>query len=304
MISLIEVKRQAALLKDFLIQNNTAISQSSCLQAVAKIHGFKDWNTLSAALKRQPQQPKENNFWGEPIQISDSVFLAMSNHGHAGNFGEDAYRLLTVILRNLKDNSLTVKNITYRSLWEKWTPQRFDNALNQLLNEKFIHRTYDDNENLVITINPLFFWRGNPEKHLEAIELFNMAIVSVNGLIPTIEFPENHNKSSLRSKKITSSNADISSIIAFAEDRNSKNSSPRKMPSLRLCDTVKLEDHPKLKTLQLFIKQQSPVSDPRILLMKVTEILGEKYYVGFGGTHIHVKTPDEKNEIAYITAGI
>ncbi len=56
MITLTEIKRQAVILKNFLNQNNSAISQSSCLQAVAQMQGFKDWNTVSAALKSKLKQ--------------------------------------------------------------------------------------------------------------------------------------------------------------------------------------------------------------------------------------------------------
>ena len=45
------VKNQASILKDYLKQANSAISHSSCLHAISKIHGYEDWNTMCAMLK-------------------------------------------------------------------------------------------------------------------------------------------------------------------------------------------------------------------------------------------------------------
>lgn len=53
MITLTTFKSQANALKNYLNQNNASITHSSCLHAVAKMHGFKDWNTASAYLKDQ-----------------------------------------------------------------------------------------------------------------------------------------------------------------------------------------------------------------------------------------------------------
>ncbi len=68
MITLTEIKRQASILKDFLKQNNSEISQSSCLQAAALMHGFKDWNTASAALK---SKVKQNSSLTEIMTVGD-----------------------------------------------------------------------------------------------------------------------------------------------------------------------------------------------------------------------------------------
>lgn len=305
MLSIAEIKRQASLLKDFLSQTNAAISQSSCLQAVAKMHGFKDWNTLSANLKKLPMTAVKKKFWGsKSIEISEAACVSMSNYGHDGKFGGDAYHLLNVILLKIKENSLVVKGITNRSLWERWTQSRFDSALQQLLAVKFIHCTYDNNEKLIITINPLYFWRGDEEGYVEATQLFDVAIASTGGYLPPIEFPQDSGKFDFQIKEANRDNVDISSVIALAEERNQNNYYPRKVPTLRVCDSVVLADHPKLENLQRYIAQQKPISDPLIHLIKVHDTLDGEYYVGYGGTHIHIKTPDEKTEIAFITAGI
>lgn len=50
MLSIESVKKQAHTLKAFLNEKHKDISLASCLQAVAKINNFKDWNTMKAAL--------------------------------------------------------------------------------------------------------------------------------------------------------------------------------------------------------------------------------------------------------------
>lgn len=55
MLSVQSVKKQAHILKTFLFEKNSNISHSSCLQAVAKINGYKDWNTMLALLTRNTE---------------------------------------------------------------------------------------------------------------------------------------------------------------------------------------------------------------------------------------------------------
>ena len=47
------IKAQASILEEFLKQKNSAITHSSCLQAISKIHGFNNWSILSAVLKKK-----------------------------------------------------------------------------------------------------------------------------------------------------------------------------------------------------------------------------------------------------------
>lgn len=53
MTTLSEMKSQATILKNYLKQNNATITHSACLHAVAKMHGYKDWNVMSAYLSKQ-----------------------------------------------------------------------------------------------------------------------------------------------------------------------------------------------------------------------------------------------------------
>lgn len=51
MLSEDSVKNQAKVLKSFLSENFGDVSHSSCLEAIAKINGFKGWNTMQSIIK-------------------------------------------------------------------------------------------------------------------------------------------------------------------------------------------------------------------------------------------------------------
>ena len=51
MLSVDSVKKQAQILKSFLNEKFGDVALSSCLQAIAKINGYKDWNTMQAIIK-------------------------------------------------------------------------------------------------------------------------------------------------------------------------------------------------------------------------------------------------------------
>lgn len=55
MLSIESVKKQANLLKIFLNEKHSNISHSSCLQAIAKINGYKDWNTMQSVLENHEE---------------------------------------------------------------------------------------------------------------------------------------------------------------------------------------------------------------------------------------------------------
>lgn len=55
-VTLDSLKLQARRLRDHFAQHNLEISHAATLEALAKQHGFKDWNVLSASLKRQARQ--------------------------------------------------------------------------------------------------------------------------------------------------------------------------------------------------------------------------------------------------------
>ncbi len=71
MITLTAFKLQASILKNYLNQNNASITHSSCLHAVAKMYGFKDWNTAAAYLK--DQSDIDNKTTGNKSELSSML---------------------------------------------------------------------------------------------------------------------------------------------------------------------------------------------------------------------------------------
>jgi len=51
MLSTESIKKQAQVLKSFLNEKFGDVSHSSCLQAIAKMNGYKDWNTMQSIIK-------------------------------------------------------------------------------------------------------------------------------------------------------------------------------------------------------------------------------------------------------------
>ena len=52
-----DLKRQAARLKEYFAAKNISLNHSAILEALAKQHGYKDWNVLSAKLKHGKNTP-------------------------------------------------------------------------------------------------------------------------------------------------------------------------------------------------------------------------------------------------------
>jgi len=49
------LKLQARRMRDHFAENDMDISYAAALETLAKQHGFKDWNILSATIKKQPK---------------------------------------------------------------------------------------------------------------------------------------------------------------------------------------------------------------------------------------------------------
>lgn len=47
------IKKCATVLKEYLKLVNIELKQSNALIAISKMHGYENWNTLSAILKRE-----------------------------------------------------------------------------------------------------------------------------------------------------------------------------------------------------------------------------------------------------------
>ncbi|WP_417623479.1 glyoxalase superfamily protein [Paremcibacter congregatus] len=56
-LTLDSLKRQARRMRDHFAEHNIEMSHSKTLEALAKQYGYKDWNVLTASLKRQALQP-------------------------------------------------------------------------------------------------------------------------------------------------------------------------------------------------------------------------------------------------------
>lgn len=51
------LKKKATIIRNFIQENyNLALSQGHALELISKIHGFRDWNTASASLKKNEKQ--------------------------------------------------------------------------------------------------------------------------------------------------------------------------------------------------------------------------------------------------------
>ena len=55
-------------------------------------------------------------------------------------------------------------------------------------------------------------------------------------------------------------------------------------------DSIHSNEHPEILKLQNFLKKEKTISDPRIYYAKIKNALKGKYYVGYRGAHIHIKS--------------
>lgn len=84
MTTLDVIKKQAKILQDFLNSNkpiNDAISLSSCLQAIAKINGYKDWNTMKPSLiEPNNNLSTDNDFIVQFEELKNFVYELAGQH--------------------------------------------------------------------------------------------------------------------------------------------------------------------------------------------------------------------------------
>lgn len=301
MMSVIEVKKQATILKDFLKQNHLEITHSSCLQAIAKINGVKDWNTMSAMLQRyEADKPTEINNAAH-VLIFEPALKKILKLERENKFNADAHTLLNFFLNKLLNDSM---HVLYRfdhlnELGEAWTRHRLSGAMNQLLHAKFIDIN-SDFEGEMIYINPSFFWKGSPEANIKAINDYEnrIALSTMGGNeadITTVTYTGQYGKPSLQRDDM---------LEFVTELRNQSKYYNKKVPELFFDDLISPEKHPELLKLQADLKKEKAVADPRIYYHKIKSMLESKYYVGHGGAHIHIKSLDELTEIALIVGGI
>jgi len=301
MMSIVEVKEQATILKNFLKQNNLEITHTSCLQAIAKINGVKDWNTMSAMLqKHEVGKSTEINNTAH-VLIYEPALKIMIKLERENKFNVDAHTLLNFFLNKLLNDSMHVLfRFEYlKELGEGWTRHRLSGAMNQLLNAKFIDIN-SDFEGEMIYINPSFFWKGSPEANNTAINDYEnrIALSTMGGKeadITTVTYTGRYGEPSLQRDDM---------VEFVTELRNQSKYYNKKVPELFFDDLISPEEHPELLKLQAALKKEKAVADPRVYYPKIKSMLESKYYVGHGGAHIHIKSLDELNEIALIVGGI
>lgn len=56
MYTIDEMKNRAKILKEYLRAGGFNITQSSCYNALAKMHGFENWNIFQDYLKKQEKK--------------------------------------------------------------------------------------------------------------------------------------------------------------------------------------------------------------------------------------------------------
>lgn len=70
-----DLKSQAKRLRKHLADHNLSLSHAQALEAVAAAHGFKDWNTASAAVQLAPAP--------EHQVVTPDLYLALETKGRA-----------------------------------------------------------------------------------------------------------------------------------------------------------------------------------------------------------------------------
>lgn len=309
MVTITEAKIQAKRLEVFLKKENKNITRSSCLQAIAKIHSFKDWNTMSSLLSKEKSSSNKNEMCSL-YNVSEYVFMIMDNHGSDGKFGENAYQVLTKIVLNMKTNRMIVDNITHKSFFLKKKSQYyFNEAINQLIAVKFIQASYnyDLKNNLIIAVNPFHFWKGDEDERNNAKTSYDAAI-SISGEDANflnsnllIDFIKTTLKENIKFDQIS----DVTIFIYLSEKYNSLNKKKKKL-CFNLADSLNLEKHLLIKELYNICKKEN-IENPLsffVLLLSRYDNLFTLYKIIFNENKISIFEKEKDNQLAYFPTGI
>lgn len=169
--SISHAKNQAKLLKSYLKESNSKISYSSCLHAVAKINGHKNWNTMTSVLENKQSDSLSGTNKKNPIEddkkitISTDAFIHLMNEGTTGGFNVICYKIILFVLSQMKTNSALIpsKEVIQKSLFANVTKHDFDYAFNLLLKSHFLVTYSDKNNEDIYIINPHWAWKGSDE---------------------------------------------------------------------------------------------------------------------------------------------
>lgn len=253
-----EVKKQAILLKAFLKQKDIDIKLSSCYQIIAKMNGYDDWNTMSAQLKKQ---------------VSNKIQVKQTRLNLDVEIIEGAlYSLLHVAcgVNSYPDNFTVNKN-------EDGEITGFTLQAFQIKNKDNEYKRLEVDGNL----------KFNTSNVAERKFILGAQLGSVIENILSNYAYEDFSGKNLRGRSPRFGKFDPGGLVKFAENTSLDKKSP-----IMEFSGINPSDHPKLIKLKHFIEHQEPVADVRIFLIKVKEFLDEQYYVGWGGTHIHIKNLD------------
>lgn len=160
-VSISVAKNQAKTLKDYLKQANAGISHSACLHAIAKIHGYKDWNTMSALMENVGDNSvsdyKPASMY-DIVKISNPALIVLMNGGRSGNLDLNCYKILSFMLHEIEENSVSLRDRKHimSSLPTRLNKNDFDHAFDLLLESGFVLERRG-----VSFINPNWFWKGD-----------------------------------------------------------------------------------------------------------------------------------------------
>lgn len=91
MLSEDSVKNQAKVLKSFLSEKFGDVSYSSCLEAIAKINGFKGWNTMQSIIKTNGGVGMSNDIVERLNYLEDRVIMLTEEIGLLQDFTDEIH---------------------------------------------------------------------------------------------------------------------------------------------------------------------------------------------------------------------
>ncbi|MCC3859581.1 glyoxalase superfamily protein [Pseudemcibacter aquimaris] len=129
------LKSQAKRLREYLSDQNIKLSHSAALEAIAKQHGYRDWNTLSASIKSNVKWPAVgdrvmgtylgHNFRG--TILNSSVISNSENRRYTVMMDEAIDVVKSELFSNFRQRISSTINGDLRSVDYKGNP---DNILN------------------------------------------------------------------------------------------------------------------------------------------------------------------------------
>ncbi|WP_248920165.1 glyoxalase superfamily protein [Pseudomonas entomophila] len=101
MLTTTALKEQSKRLRNHLAKNNIVLSHSQCLEAVAALHGHRDWNTASAVLGKAEPVPDYPDASLQQSPVSQSSTGATAELSKSSQPEYPAYQPLKVINRGV-----------------------------------------------------------------------------------------------------------------------------------------------------------------------------------------------------------